>query len=223
MWVQIQTCADLIFPNRLEREHHERNKANTVAAIERARKLDDEAFANISRPQPKLEPAPESMPVESSAPQTDIHRPSVPTVLKRSILAIHDYFDKHPFWGVPVEPPPTTVVAPHRLGVKLGNLAKHCACGMLGHVVHPSSETGEQPEQKVKVPVVRNEKAPATSEYISVFQRNHLSPSHHSLLFLQTIPNWSLVYPLMVTKGRLRTHRHHKPSRNLRVSIASIF
>jgi hypothetical protein len=141
MWVRVRTCAYFVCPNRLEREHHERNKANTAAAIERARQLDDEAFANISRLQPKLEPAPESMPAESSAPQTDIHRPSVWTVLKRSIVAVPNYFDEHPFWGEPVESHPTTTVAPHRLGVKLTNLAKHCACGMLGHVVHPSSET----------------------------------------------------------------------------------
>ena len=50
--VRIQICADFVFPNRsVEREQYERNKANTVAAIEHARKLDDEAFANISRPQ----------------------------------------------------------------------------------------------------------------------------------------------------------------------------
>jgi hypothetical protein len=138
-----------------------------VAAIERARKLDDEAFANISRQQPKLEPAPESMPAESSAPQMDIHRPSVWTFLKRSIVAVPDYFDEHPFWGEPVESSPTTTVAPHQLGVKLRNLAKHCTCGMLGHVAHSSSETREQREQKVKVPVVLNEKAPATGEYLN--------------------------------------------------------
>jgi hypothetical protein len=186
---QIQTCADLVFPDRLEREHYERNKANTAAAIERARKLDDEAFANISRPQPKLKPASESMPAESSAPQMDIPRPSVWTVLKRSIVTVHNYFDEHPFWGKPVEPSPTTAVAPHRLGAKLRNLAKHCTCGTLGHVAHSSSETRKQREQKVKVPDVLNEKAPATGEYISISQRNHLSPSHHFLLLLQTIPN----------------------------------
>jgi hypothetical protein len=41
-----------------------------------------------------------------------------------------------------------------------------------------------QSDQKVKVPVVLNEKALATGENISVSQRNHLSPSHHSLLLL---------------------------------------
>jgi len=102
------------------------------------------------------------MPAESSAPQMDIHRPSVWTFLKRSIVAVPDYFDEHPFWGEPVESSPTTTVAPHQLGVKLRNLAKHCTCGMLGHVAHSSSETREQREQKVKVPVVLNEKAPAT-------------------------------------------------------------
>ena len=147
--------------NRIESDHLVRNNAKTTAAIERARKLDDEAFSNMPRPQPKDEPM--TIPVQTPPSQTQNQRPSLWTAPKRSILAIKNYFDDHPFWGKPVDPAPTIVF--RRLGAKLRNTAKHCACGTLGAVEGPSVESGDQVE---KVTLL-NEKAPATGEYILIY------------------------------------------------------
>ena len=108
----------------------------TAAAIEHARKVDDEAFAGMSRPQQKNESVVEQVPAEEPTVLTQIKRTSVWTIPKRSVIAIHDYFEEHPLWGEPVDQPLTIVTGVKRLSNKLGNVAKHCACGMLGPVLN---------------------------------------------------------------------------------------
>jgi len=156
--VLVRNCADLI-PTRLEHDHHARNKADTAAAIERARRLDDEAFASMSRPQPTGDSIP--VPVEVSATQTRIARPSAWTGPTRTIVAINQYFHEHPFWGEPVDPPPAIVVVFRRLGRKLGKIVRFCACGTLGPG-EGLSNSGQQPEKKA---MVLNENVPVTGKY----------------------------------------------------------
>ncbi|KIM90189.1 hypothetical protein PILCRDRAFT_811913 [Piloderma croceum F 1598] len=141
---------------QLERDHYARNVANTAAAIEHARKVDDEAFANMPRPQPTSDPVP--TPVEASAGQTQIRRPSVWTGPKRTIVSINQYFKEHPFWGEPVDPPPAIVIVFRRLGARIGKIGRSCACGTLGPVER-SSKSGLKSEMKV---TVLNEKVPVT-------------------------------------------------------------
>jgi hypothetical protein len=136
----------------LERGHHARNKANTAAAIEHARQVDDEAFANMPRPAE----------AEASAGQTRIPRPSMWTDLKRTVVVVSQYFKENPFWGEPVDPPPAIVVVFRRLGVRIGKIARSCACGTLGPVER-SSKSGLQSEKNV---AVLNENVPVTGKYI---------------------------------------------------------
>ncbi|KIM90192.1 hypothetical protein PILCRDRAFT_1549 [Piloderma croceum F 1598] len=139
---------------QLEHEHYARNKADTAAAIERARKVDDEAFAGMSRPpQPTRDPVP--VPVEASAVQT---RPSAWRSPKRAIIAINQYLHEHPFWGEPVDPPPAIVLVFRRLGAKLGKIVRLCACGTLG----PGEGPSKSRQQSEKTAMVLNEKVPVT-------------------------------------------------------------
>jgi len=107
---------------------------NTTAAIERARKVDDEAFAEISKPRRTVESmaAPAPVSVETLRVRTQIRWSSIWKAPKRSIVAINQYFDEHPFWGEPADPPTAIVLVPRRLNAKLDNFAKRCACGTAG-------------------------------------------------------------------------------------------
>ena len=136
---------------------------NTTAAIERARKVDDEAFAEISKPRRTVESmaAPAPVSVETLRVRTQIRWSSIWKAPKRSIVAINQYFDEHPFWGQPVDPPPAIVVVFRRMGAKLGSVAKHCACGALGPVEDPSSGSGKQSEKNI---IVLNQKVPVTGK-----------------------------------------------------------
>jgi hypothetical protein len=181
--VLICCCIDLVSFDRLESDHHARNKAKTAAAIERARKVDDEAFASMSRPQRENESVTDRVPAELASPSTQIKRPSVWTTPKRSVIAIRDYFDEHPFCGEPVDRPLTIMTVVKRLGDKLSNLMKHCACGMLGPVERRSSEFGQQPE---KISPVLNEKETTIGELLQYrFSERHFiicRPSRRSPL-----------------------------------------
>jgi hypothetical protein len=157
----------------------------TAVAIERARKVDDEAFAGMSRPQQKNESVAEQMPAEEPIALTQIKRPSVWTIPKRSVIVVHEYFEEYPFWGEPVDQDLTTVTVVKRLGAKLSNVARHCTCGMLGPVERRSSEFDQQPE---KIGLELNENETATGELLRYkFSEHHFiicRPSRRSPLFI---------------------------------------
>lgn len=155
--------------------------------------MDDEAFANMPRPQSTSDPA--SVPMEASAGQTHIPQPSVWTGPKRIIAAINQHFKEHPFWGEPVDPPPAIVVVFRRLGARIGKIGRSCACGALGPVER-SSRSGLKSENKA---TVLNEKVPVTGKCILNTLKSIIPILSHNYLFLsQMLHLENILHQLMI-------------------------
>lgn len=146
--------------NRIEADYHARMNANRAAAIERARRLDDEAFGANSKADKKAQLERVSLPISLSVeptplpieqhPSTQSEPPKIEPELqspgvtaKKPFATLMGFFNKHPFWGHAADPPSTIVIVTRRCKRVLRRAVKRFACGTLG-----SSENLESKSEK---------------------------------------------------------------------------